>query len=161
MDTLEWINGAPAADAARWLLACCGSVRWAGRMLTLRPFAGAEAIQRAAREVWWSLGSGDWKEAFAAHPKIGERTGDATAASEQAGVRGAPPDVLSMLADANRRYEEKFGYIFIVCASGKSADEMLSLIRERLQNDPAREIQIAAEEQAKITALRLANAVKT
>ncbi len=110
-----------------------------------------------------ALAPADWLEAFAAHPKIGDRDAlrakfaatAAWSAIEQAGVDGAPEEVLDALADANDRYHERFGYIFIVCATGKTAEEMLALIRERLSNDPEVELRTAAAEQAKIARIRL------
>jgi 2-oxo-4-hydroxy-4-carboxy-5-ureidoimidazoline decarboxylase len=118
----------------------------------------------AAREEWFALTPSDWREAFAHHPKIGDRAAlerrfaqtRHLSANEQAGVNAASHDVLTNLAEGNRIYEERFGYIFIVCATGRRADEMLALLDARLHNDPAIEIHVAAEEQAKITSLRLA-----
>jgi len=163
MDTWQAIDAAHPEDARRLLRACCGSERWVERMMRSRPFANREAVLSAARDVWLALDETDWKEAFSHHPKIGDR--DALrhrfpesrhlSAREQAGVDGTHGDVLGELASRNQDYETRFGYIFIVCATGKSADEMLALLRERLRNDPADEIRLAAGEQAKITALRL------
>ena len=132
-------------------------------MLQRRPFGTLEGLLTAARDEWFALAPADWKEAFAAHPKIGDRdalrhrfaaTRD-LAAREQSGVDGAPDDVLTALAIGNELYETKFGYIFIVCASGLSARQMLRMLRERLDNNPTVELRIAAEEQARITELRL------
>lgn len=117
----------------------------------------------AARDEWWALAPDDWKEAFAAHPRIGDREAlrdrfaetRHLAAREQAGVDGAPEDVVTALAIANERYEKRFGFIFIVCASGLTAEEMLRILHARLRNDPDAELRIAAEEQANITKLRL------
>lgn len=117
----------------------------------------------AAREEWFALEPADWMEAFAAHPKIGDRDALHTrfagtrqlAAREQSGVDGAPEEVLSALAAGNAAYEGKFGYTFIVCATGLTAGQMLARLRERLPNDPATELRMAADEQAKITELRL------
>jgi 2-oxo-4-hydroxy-4-carboxy-5-ureidoimidazoline decarboxylase len=157
------LDAEPAAAARARLAACCGSRRWIERMLARRPFRGHEALLDAAREEWWALGPEDWREAFAHHPRIGDRqtlrtrfaaTGHLSE-REQAGVDAASQEVLEALAAANRAYEARFGYIFIVCAAGKSAEHMLGLLQERLRNDPALEIRIAAGEQAKITALRL------
>ena len=128
-----------------------------------RPFGTNAALHAAAREVWFALGEDDWREAFGHHPKIGDRvslesrfprTHDLSA-TEQAGVASARADTLDALAEANATYLERFGFIFIVCATGKTAEEMLQLLRDRLSNDRATELRIAAEEQAKITALRL------
>ncbi len=132
-------------------------------MLACRPFGSQQRLLANARQEWFALGHDDWREAFRHHPKIGDRDSLRTrfaatrhlSEREQAGVAGASDDVLDQLAHANRQYEERFGYIFIVCASGKRADEMLALLLARLQNDSESEIRIAAEEQAKITVLRL------
>jgi 2-oxo-4-hydroxy-4-carboxy-5-ureidoimidazoline decarboxylase len=145
------------------LAACCGATRWVDRMVARRPFGSSARLLASARDEWFALGEADWREAFAHHPKVGDRDAlgrpfPATAhmsEREQAGVSGATDDVLDALAERNREYERRFGYIFIVCASGKTADEMLARLRARLTNDPATEIRIAAEEQARITELRL------
>ncbi len=124
-------------------------------MLGQRPFKDADEVFAAADRIWQELGPEDWHEAFQAHPRIGQRTTDNVAAQEQAGAASAPAGVLVALADANRAYEARFGHIYIVCATGKSADEMLALCRARLANDPDTELSVAAEEQRKITRLRL------
>lgn len=150
-------------DARGLLGRCCGSTSWVERMLAGRPFRSREALLATARDIWFGLDRSDWLEAFTHHPKIGDRndlrrrfasTGHLSD-KEQAGLAGAREETLAALAEANRAYEERFGYIFIVCAAGRSADEMLAVLHERLQNDPETEIRIAAEEQAKITELRL------
>ena len=139
--------------AQRELLACCGSHEFVRRMLEARPY---HDVLKTADEVWSSLTERDWLEAFAAHPKIGERKADAKWASqEQSGAARANAETLAALVDVNQKYEEHFGYIYIVCATGKSADEMLSIARERMVNDPKTELRVAAEEQRKITKLRL------
>jgi len=156
-------NAMAPDDARAALLRCCGSRRWAERMLARRPFASPSELFAAGAEVWAGLGREDALEAFASHPQIGDVEGlrkkfSTTAdwaAHEQAGVAGADDDVLRQLADGNRRYEERFGYIFIVCATGKSAAEMLDILNARLRNPPEQELAIAATEQAKITRLRL------
>ena len=145
------------------LARACGSARWVDRMLARRPFGSGDAMLAAARDEWWALGPDDWKDAFRHHPKIGDRASlearfpetHSLSSREQAGVAGAAGDVLDALAEGNRAYEERFGYIFIVCATGKTAAEMLALLRARLGNDPDTEIRIAAREQAAIAALRL------
>lgn len=141
---------------------CCGSSRWVEGMMARRPFGSTLALLGAARVVWSALDEDDWIDAFAHHPQIGERNHAAGSADtremsqrEQAGAADADPGIRLALDDANREYALKFGYIFIVCAAGRSAESMLADLRRRLQNDPATEIQIAAEEQARITALRL------
>jgi len=136
-------------------LACCGSRQWAKRMLALEPFPAAERMLEAADRVWWELSPGDWLEAFAAHPRIGESTRDAQAAREQSGVRGAEAETIEKLAALNRAYEERFGWIYIVCASGKSAAQMLAILESRMGNDPETELRVAAEQQLQITRLRL------
>ena len=132
-------------------------------MLALRPFGTTAALLAAARREWFSLTPEDWKEAFTHHPKIGDREAlrsrfPAThqlSELEQAGVGAASDQTLEALAQGNAAYERRFRYIFIVCASGKSASDMLDLLTARMQNDPVIEVRIAAEEQAKITELRL------
>lgn len=163
MDSWRWLDVATVADARTLLLACCGSARWVDRMLARRPFGSRIGLLTAAREEWDALQPHDWREAFSHHPKIGDRASlrerfPAThqlSAEEQAGVSGASDAVLDALADGNRAYEDRFGFIFIVCATGKSAESMLALLRERLSNGPEDELRIAAGEQARITALRL------
>lgn len=157
------INEEEAVRAHEALHRCCGAGRWCAEMVARRPFAGVESLMSAAEEIWWSLGPDDWREAFTHHPKIGDidalrkkyaETRNWTEA-EQLGCQDAEEAVLRGLAEGNRQYEQKFGYIFIVCATGKSAAEMLSILRERLANEPDTEMRIAAGEQAKITKLRL------
>lgn len=151
-------------EAARGILArACGSSRWVERMLARRPFGRDAKLLSAARVEWFGLTEADWLEAFAHHPRIGDRASLAArfpathdlSSKEQAAVGAAHADVLSELADANEEYFGRFGFIFIVCATGKTAPEMLQLLRDRLSNDRASELRIAAEEQARITALRL------
>ncbi len=131
------------------------------------PFANANQLMTIADRVWWSLEPDDWLEAFASHPKIGEKkAADATAAEseawatqEQSGALHAAEETVRSLAQLNRQYEDKFGYIFIVCATGKSSEEMLTILRERLPNDAENELRIAAREQARITKLRLGKVI--
>lgn len=158
---LERLNQAPRAEAMAQLLTCCGSTQWAQRMAAARPFADTTALLQQAAHIWGSLAATDWLEAFAAHPKIGERKTGQPAQSarwsnaEQSGMNAASNALRDALAEANRLYEAKFGYLFIVCATGKSAAEMLALCRQRLSNEAAFELHIAAQEQHKITAIRL------
>ncbi|MBI2956800.1 MAG: allantoicase [Acidobacteria bacterium] len=157
---LQRLNELPAAEAEAALLACCGSANWSRAMLRRRPFASVEALLRASDETWQKLGHEDWLEAFSAHPRIGERkAGSEPSAewsqSEQSSAAPAGEKLRAALAEANRAYEARFGHIFIVCATRKTAEEMLALLRQRLHNDPAAELRIAAEEQRRITALRL------
>ena len=142
---------------------CNGSVAWVEKMLELFPMATDEQLLQEASRVWYSCGEADWRQAFGHHPKIGDldslrkkfaATGQ-WAAGEQSGVQGASEPLLAALAAGNEAYEKKFGYIFIVCATGKSAEEMLGLLRARLDHDPVTEIRVAMEEQNKITRIRL------
>jgi allantoicase len=158
------LNALSIEDARAALLRCCGATRWAGWMLTQRPFASTEALLKAAAGVWTQMEKADMLEAFSQHPAIGSDIATlrerfaATAvwsSAEQAGVAGADDATLEALRDGNERYRERFGYTFLVCATGKSAAEMLALLRARLPNDPDTELLVAAAEQAKITRLRL------
>jgi 2-oxo-4-hydroxy-4-carboxy-5-ureidoimidazoline decarboxylase len=163
MDSSLTLDRAAESDARAMLSQCCGAHRWVERMLARRPFKTLDAARAAAREEWFALSPADWREAFSHHPKIGDRKilRERFAATrhlsekEQAGVDAAPDEVLDALANANAAYEARFGYIFIVCATGRRADEMLALLEARLDNDPDKEIRVAAEEQARITDLRL------
>jgi OHCU decarboxylase len=160
--TLQRLNALPDDEAAAAFLTCCGSTRWAREMARLRPFGSQADVHTSGAEVWLALDPADWDEAFRAHPRIGERKAApsqgaqaaAWSAQEQsaAAVEG---DVAAALAAGNRAYEERFGRIYIVCATGKTAAEMLAILRARLANDPATELRAAAAEQAKITRLRL------
>jgi 2-oxo-4-hydroxy-4-carboxy-5-ureidoimidazoline decarboxylase len=163
MERWRRVNEAAAEEARELLTACCGSARWVEAMLGRRPFASQEAAFAAARHEWFRLSPDDWREAFSHHPRIGDRESlrarfpltHQLSAREQASVADAGDALLDALADANERYLQKLGYIFIVCATGQRSDEMLALLEARLQNDPDTEILIAAEEQARITAIRL------
>jgi OHCU decarboxylase len=159
---LERLNELPPAEAEALLLSCCGSREWARRLSAERPFGSPEDLAEASDRIWRSLPKEEWLAAFAAHPRIGEKKAEkgsvpnSWARREQAGTRNASPDTLAGLAEANREYEKRFGHIFIVCASGKSGAEMLAEALARLHNDLQTELEIAAEEQRKITRLRLA-----
>jgi OHCU decarboxylase len=131
-------------------------MRWAGTMTAARPFASIEGMTATADAIWASLSAADWLDAFRAHPRIGERGGGRWSAEEQAEASSAAPAVRERLAAANREYEARFGYIFIVCAAGKRADEILSVLELRLTNAADAELLLAAEEQRRITRLRLA-----
>ena len=152
---LRWLNSLPPEQAESELLACCGSREWAARMAAERPFTGADALASSADEIWERLGPDDWLEAFAAHPRIGERSGSSWSEQEQAGVRASDAAVLAALAEGNQAYERRFGHVFLIRASGRPAAELLGELRRRLDNDPEAELRIAAEEQRKITRLRL------
>ena len=166
MPTWREIDRADAARARALLLASCGSRRWIERMMGRRPFGSEEALLEAARAEWFALAPDDWREAFGHHPEIGDVASlrarfPAThhhSAREQAAVQSAGDEVLQRLANGNRRYRDRFGYTFLVCATGRSAAEILTMLEARLQHDEAVEIRVAAEEQARITALRLQRA---
>jgi len=145
------------------LIKCCGSTAWAEKLSKQSPFSSLEELKSASDRIWFSLSEDDWKEAFSHHPKIGDvenlekkfASTSVWAEGEQSGVKVADEKILHELKEKNDEYEKKFGYIFIVCATGKSASEMLSMLNTRLINNPAFEIRVAAEEQNKITHLRL------
>jgi 2-oxo-4-hydroxy-4-carboxy-5-ureidoimidazoline decarboxylase len=163
MDAQKRLDALPEDEARAAFRRCCGSERWAAAMTAGRPYHEAPALLAAGERRWNELGREDWLEAFRHHPRIGDGEARysrfaatrAWAASEQAGAQAADEALLDALAEGNRRYEARFGYIFIVCAAGKSAEQMLALLEARLGNDPDREVRIAAAEQAKITRLRL------
>ena len=157
------LNRLPTDEARAALLACCGSTRWADALAELRPFWDVGQLLNIGGRVWRELPREDWLEAFRAHPKIGESKAEketgaearAWSEGEQSRARAASTETLDALAEANREYEERFGFIFIVCATGKTAEEMLALLRERIDNDPETELRVAATEQWRITELRL------
>jgi OHCU decarboxylase len=155
--TLEQLNDLEPPRAEAEFRRCCGSIHWAREMVDARPFPGIEAMIGAGDARWAALTPEDWLEAFAAHPEIGEQKRvSAWSTAEQAGMASASGDVRARLAALNAAYRSRFGYIFIVCATGKSPAEMLQMLEARLSNSPALELRIAAEEQRKITGLRLA-----
>jgi len=161
--TLAELNVLPRYRAEEELLKCCGSRAWVQWMARRRPFASFDRLLQAAGEIWSRLDPADWMEAFRAHPQIGQNQAtahrfaqaQAWSAQEQAGMSRAGVGVTMDLEEANREYLAKFGYIFILCATGKTAEEMLAILRSRLPNTPEQEIHVAAEEQNKITRLRL------
>lgn len=161
--TLDELNALSEAEAREAFARCCGATRWVEKMVARRPFVGVQGLFGIAYGFWMGLGPEDWREAFTHHPRIGNldslkrrfaSTAD-LASREQAAVGAASRVVLEALAEWNRAYEERFGYIFIVFASGRTADEMLALLKDRLGNDPDVELKIAAKEQWKIMRLRL------
>lgn len=161
---LQQLAAMSDAEARAALARCCGATRWIEAMLAARPFTSRVHLLGAAAQIWWHLGDGDWREAFEHHPRIGadlralrERFADTVALSEgeQAGIHDASEQVLEALAEGNRAYEERFGHIFIVCASGLTAEEMLARLTTRLELTPEAELRIAAEAVAQITELRL------
>ncbi|HEU5072612.1 MAG TPA: 2-oxo-4-hydroxy-4-carboxy-5-ureidoimidazoline decarboxylase [Polyangiaceae bacterium] len=164
MDLAALLNGLGREDAERALESCCAARKWVAKMLERLPFPATETVFSAASEAWNELEREDYLEAFAAHPKIGEdpaalRERFAPTArwsgEEQAGLAGSSDALLDELRQLNVSYRERFGYIFIVCATGKRAEEMLALLKFRLQHAPEEELRVAAAEQAKITRLRL------
>lgn len=160
---LTELNKLPAEEAEQHFLRCCGSRAWARAMAAGRPYHNVDAIHARSAEVWRGLAENDCLEAFTAHPKIGDvnslRAKFANtkmwASGEQSGVQGADEVVLQGLAEGNAAYEKKFGFIFIVCATGKSAQEMLALLQARLPNTREQELVHAGAEQLKITSIRI------
>ena len=163
IQSISRINELSEAQATAEFLKCCGSDEWARRMSGARPFSNSDQLSSKADEIWWNLNEEDWLEAFRAHPKIGEKKAaaaqsaeaEAWSAQEQSDTERAAAETKAALADGNREYEQRFGFIFIICATGKSAEEMLAALKGRLLNDPETELRIAADEQRKITQLRL------
>jgi OHCU decarboxylase len=163
MHDLSWLNELAPEAARKELVKCCGATRWAETVERHRPYASLEQLIATANDVWWSLDENDWLEAFRSHPKIGEKKAASAvsaqsqqwSAQEQQGVELAAQETIEKLARKNVDYEKRFGFIFIVCATGKSTDEILALLEQRLPNDATAELRIAAAEQAKITELRL------
>lgn len=167
---LQQLNTLPKSILAEELTKCCGATAWVENMVALFPVAAAETLTAQATTVWNSLSETDWREAFTHHPKIG---GDVAALrekfaststwaeGEQSSVKQASQATLEALAAGNTEYERKFGYIFIVCATGKTADEMLALLQARMPNKPEVELRIAAGEQDKITRIRLEKLLAT
>ena len=157
------MNSLGHGDAEKEFLKCCGSNQWARQMVDERPFSGVDQMIETSDRIWWSLGPEDWLEAFHSHPKIGEKKAAQRVSEEsrvwsedeQSGIANSARDTMEALAELNRAYEEKFGFIFIVCATGKSSEAMLAILRERLENPAGIELRNAAAEQAKITELRL------
>ncbi|MBC6607011.1 2-oxo-4-hydroxy-4-carboxy-5-ureidoimidazoline decarboxylase [Hymenobacter sp. BT188] len=171
--TLDELNNLPKPALIETLRQCCWSTAWVEAMADRLPVPDKETLFEQAASIWYNLSEHDWREAFTHHPKIGDinslkekfagtsTSTSAWAAGEQAAVQHSSQVVLEALAEGNTRYEEKFGYIFIVCATGKSAEEMLALLQARLPNQPDEEMKIAMGEQAKITHIRLEKLLAT
>ncbi len=161
--SLDALNNLSTSEAEIAFTQCCSANRWVEQMVAAMPFNSIDTVQLAAIRIWETMNETDFLEAFDGHPKIGDpdslkkkyQTTHSLATSEQSSVEHASDDVLGELARYNRDYENKFGFIFIVCATGKSAPQMLEFIHSRIQNDREQEILIAAAEQAKITAIRI------
>lgn len=154
--TLEEFNKSGNTKAEENLFRCCGSMKWVKTLMEHFPFGSKADLRVSSDRIWFSLGENDWLEAFSHHPKIGSTTvANKWAAEEQSGVAEARKETIMKLQVANESYEKNFGFIFIVCATGKSASEMLATINKRMQNDRAQELHIAAIEQNKITHIRI------
>lgn len=158
----QW-NLLPLEDAVKQILPCCGATMWAQRMAERRPFQDVTTLLATSDETWGNLSAADWMEAFRSHPRIGESNAALHASAqsrswssqEQQNVGAFDQAVKIALAEANEEYERRFQHIFIVCATGKSAAEILQILRRRLQNDEHTELREAAEQQREITRIRL------
>jgi 2-oxo-4-hydroxy-4-carboxy-5-ureidoimidazoline decarboxylase len=156
-------NSLDPATAAREALPCCGSQAWAAALASRRPIADEASLIETSSSIWLALPQEAWQEAFDSHPRIGQRHAQTHAteeslrwsAQEQRTALSENEAVKLALEEANRRYEQKFGRIFIVCATGKTSAEMLAILNARMQNDAATELRDAAEQQRQITQLRL------
>ncbi len=160
MDECRALNDLNDEETRAALTRCCGSIRWVERMQGERPFRDRAHLFEAASRHWNALDVADWDEAFSHHPRIGEPSGAAKstaswAANEQAGASLSADDVRAAIAEGNRAYEARFGRIYLVCATGKTGEELLAILRARMGNDPATELRVAVGEQEKITRLRL------
>jgi 2-oxo-4-hydroxy-4-carboxy-5-ureidoimidazoline decarboxylase len=161
--TLARWHTLPAEEAAAEVLSCCGSSAWAARLAAMRPFAGEQSLFAAADHCWQALPEADWLEAFRSHPRIGEQhaqkqptaTSAAWSRSEQSQMKEADAAILARMRAGHREYEERFGRIFIVCASGRQPAELLRILEHRLNNDPAQELLESAAQQQQIMQLRL------
>jgi OHCU decarboxylase len=153
--TLSELNQLAPDEAATFLLQACGSSEWARQLSAQRPFADMDGLLDAADRTWLGLGELDWFEAFGAHPRIGERASSAFSQQEQARALAAGDRVKQELAQGNAEYEQRFGFIFLVFAYGRSSEEILEILRRRMSNDRGTEIRNAVGEQMKITRLRL------
>jgi 2-oxo-4-hydroxy-4-carboxy-5-ureidoimidazoline decarboxylase len=153
----------PPEEAAAEVLSCCGSPVWARKLTAMRPFVDEKSLFAAANECWQRLPPADWLEAFRSHPRIGEQhaqnkttaTSAAWSKLEQSQMKDADAAILMRMQEGHRQYEERFGRIFIVCASGKRPAELLQILEHRLKNDPAQELLESAAQQQQIMQLRL------
>jgi allantoicase len=166
---LTRVNQLPAEQARKALLDCCGSIAWADQMISQRPFAEDANLFESAEKIWTQLGRKEWLRAFRHHPPIGSKrskskqsgTARQWSAGEQSAAQTSSPETLAVLAAANQAYQATFGYVFLICATGKSGDEILRSLRQRLANDPEIELRVAAEEMRKIMRLRLEKLLKS
>jgi 2-oxo-4-hydroxy-4-carboxy-5-ureidoimidazoline decarboxylase len=159
---LGWLNDLPHSEAVRVLTACCASRRWVAEVARRRPYGSEDELYSAAAEALDALEESDVDEALAAHPRIGERPAGAEGAwsrREQSGVASADDAVLGAISEGNRAYEARFGHVYLVCAAGRDADELLAVLRRRLRNDPVTERRVLREEMAKINRIRLGRIV--
>lgn len=159
---LDAWNEANEKEAMQTMISCCGSRRWAEAMAAMRPIESILQMSETADRVWSTMREPDWLEAFACHPRIGERkAAQATRQSErwsqqeQAGSTKAEEQLLIELAELNALYEQRFGFTYIVCATGKNADEMLEILKRRINSDRDSELREAAEQQRQIMQIRL------
>jgi 2-oxo-4-hydroxy-4-carboxy-5-ureidoimidazoline decarboxylase len=160
---LQELNCLPIDRAKHLFMQCCTSEKWIEKMVASRPFTDTNGLRETADSIWNHLNEKDYLEAFDGHPKIGDigslkakyANTKELASGEQSGASNTTDEIIVELAKSNRAYEEKYGFIFVVCATGKSAREMLSLLKDRLKNDRQQELEIASEEQRKIFHLRL------
>lgn len=155
---LAALNDCSPQTARCQFMRCCSSANWAMRLAAARPFAGLSELEYCSDRVWASCSCADWLEAFAGHPRIGE-SGGGWSTQEQSGAAPASLEIREAFARTSREYERKFGYIFIICAAGKSLPEMLVSLEKRLGNSAEKELCLAAEEQRRITRLRLGKLV--
>jgi 2-oxo-4-hydroxy-4-carboxy-5-ureidoimidazoline decarboxylase len=159
--TLQEFNSLSKKEAFENLFRCCGSTHWANEVMENFPFTSVEELKSISDQIWMQCDKKDWLEAFSHHPKIGERPGQkhestATwAGDEQSGMKAADEKTKSELALLNAEYEETFGYIYLICATGKTSEELLSILKVRINNEASIELQISATEQNKITHLRI------
>ena len=156
-EDVSWFNALGDDEAERRLLECCGSRAWAGAVAARRPYADFAALVTESDSIWNELTPTDWLEAFAAHPRLGESGGHTPQSSqkEQSRIMDAGEETLDALATENRRYEARFDHVFLISAAGRTAAEVLAVLRRRIDNDAQTEMKVAAEEQRKITRLRL------
>lgn len=159
---LAWLNALPDAEAETELARCCTSRRWVAQLVAGRPYASSDDLYSAADSAVDALDESDVAEALAGHPRIGERpsgTEGAWSRREQGRVATAADDVLDLLSRGNREYEERFGHVYLVCASGRTAEELLAVLQDRLDNDPETERRVVRRELAEINRIRLARLI--